>query len=366
MSRASLRGSATLVRAAAVGAATLGIGCAATPLPMGVIASHAVSTARSPVTAPLAAHLVAPAVAPTPSDLAAASLVQKAADVATQHDAGARRLPMIPSSFRVADLPALDPPPILDGAHAPVIAGGIEATELEVDWHATWKGPAKLDVPTAVRVGLVTSTWARLKIGAGEAAIAPDSVGGMFLTCGGPQSIPQKLLPARWESVTITPEHVVVYQVTSAWFDPRTCSAHVVERRAVTTAPLAGGLLHAFREPCASSSACDGGELVTLLGPRFDSLATSAIGGNVSSADGALTRVTLPVRHGGGSSMLARGSSSKAYPWARALGIDLPATTITLGVEIAQGVDDPEPIAIAYSIAPELEPASPSATSTRD
>jgi hypothetical protein len=366
VSRAAKCGLAAIVRAAALGAAALGIGCAATPPPTVVGAIDAASTARSPVTAPLAAHLVAPAAAPTPSDLAAASLVQKAADVATQHDAGARRLPMMPSSFRVADLPALDPPPILDGARAPVVAGGIEATELVVDWHATGKGPDRLDVPTAVRVGLVTSTWARLKIGALDAAIAPDSVGGVFLTCGGAQSIPQKLLPARWESVTITPEHVVVYHVTSAWFDPRTCSAHVMERRAVTTAPLAGGLLHAFREPCAGASACDSGELVTLLGPRFDSLATSAIGGNVSSADGALTRITLPVRHGGGSSMVARGSSSKAFPWTRALGINVPTTTIMLGVEIAQGVDDPEPIAIAYLIAPDLEPASPSATSTRD
>lgn len=64
--------------------------------------------------------------------------------------------------------------------------------------------------------------------------------------------------------------------------------------------------------------------------------------------------------------MLARGSSSKAYAWTRALGIDLPTTTIVLGVEIAQGVDDAEPIAIAYFIAPDLEPASPRRMSTRD
>jgi hypothetical protein len=267
---------------------------------------------------------------------------------------------VIPAAFRVADLPAFEPPRALDGVHPPVVAGGNEATELVLDWHATGKPPEKLDPPTVVRVGLATPTWARLRIGSVEAPIGPDSAGGVFLTCGGVQAIPQKLLPARWESISVTPDKRVAYHSTTAWFDPRTCSARVMDHRSVTMAPLAGGLLHAFREPCAD--ACDGGEMVTILGPKFDSLATSASVGSVSSSAGTLTRVTLPVRQGVGASMLGRALVITASPWAHALGIDLPLRDVVVGVEIAQGVEDPEPIAMAYVGAPEVDtPSSPPA-----
>ena len=166
----------------------------------------------------------------TPSDLAAASLVHRVADTALKRDAGARRRVVIPAAFRVADLPAFEPPRALDGAHPPVIVGGIEATDVVLDWHATGKPPEKLDPPTVVRLGLVTPTWARLRIRTGEAAIEPDSAGGLSLTCGGVQAIPQKLLSARGESITVTPDKRVECHGTTAWFDPRTCSAHISAR----------------------------------------------------------------------------------------------------------------------------------------
>ena len=161
------------------------------------------------------------------------------------------------------------------------------------------------------------------------------------------------------ESITVTPERRVEYQITTAWFDPRTCTAHVMERRAVTAAPLAGRLLHAFREPC--RAICDSGDLVTILGPRFESLATAVIGGSVSSADGVVTRVTLPVRQGGGASMLGRATSSVASAWARQLAVEAPSTVMVMGVEITQGVEDAEPIAIAYVGAQEIDRPLPGA-----
>ena len=114
-----------------------------------------------------------------------------------------------------------------------------------------------------------------------------------------------------------------------------------------------------IREPCGVS--CDSGDLVTILGPRFESLATSAIGGSVSSVDGAISCVTLPVRQGGGASMLGRATSSGAAAWAHKLAIDLPSTVMVMGVEIAQSVENAEPIAIAYVGAPEIDRPSPGA-----
>jgi hypothetical protein len=354
VSSAALRVARELAPAALLCASALGIGCAAAPPARVASATHSVT--QSPVTKPLAARIVAPAPALKPSDLAAVSLVQRVADTAVHHDAGAPRRLVIPAAFRVADLPLLEGPPPLDAAHAPVVAGGSEATELVVDWHATGKAPEKLDAPTLVRVGLVTSTWARLRIGTGESSIGPEAAGGIFLTCGGPQGIPQKLLPARWEWVAMTSDKGLEYHVTTAWFDPRTCTARIMEHASVTAAPLAGRLLYAFRQP--GLEAGDGGELVTILGPRFDHLATTAIGGAVSSADGVLSRVTLPVRQGGGVSMIGRAVATSVQPWARKLAADVPSSGVILGVEIAQGVDDPEPIAIAYVGAPEVDPSA--------
>jgi hypothetical protein len=351
-----IRFNSRVIRACAVGAATLAVGCSSvTPAPI-VVAPIAASPSRSAVTAPLAARVAAAAAPPTPSDLAAASLVQKAADVELHRDAGSPRRVVRPASFRVADLPSFEAPRALDGAHPPVVAGGIDAPELQLDWHATGHGPADLDTPTVVRVGLTVATWARLRVGSSEASIGPEATGGIFLTCGGPKSVPQRLVPARWESVTVTPDHEVEYQVTTAWFDPRTCSAHVMEHRSVKAAPLAGRLLHAFREPGVGE--CGGGERVTILGPRFDTLATSASGGDVSAVEGTLTRVTLPVRQGGGASMIGRALAITADPWTRKLGVDVPTGGVVVGVEIAQGVVDAEPIAIAYVGATETDPSS--------
>lgn len=352
-----IRGDLRVIRALAIVAAGLQIGCATASVsaPRSIVA--ATPTPRSSVTAPLAARVVAPAPPPTPSDLAAASLVQRVADVEQHRDAGSARLRVIPAAFRVDDLPSFDPPRALDAAHPPVVAGGIDATELSLDWHASGRGPDKLDPPTVVRVGLTVSTWARLRIGSAEAAIGPEAAGGVFLTCGGPQGIPQPLVPARWESVTVTPDRGVEYHVTTAWFDPRTCSAHIMDHRSVKAAPLAGRLLHAFRAPCAL--ACDGGQVVTILGPRFDTLATSATSGDVSAAEGTLTRVTLPVRQGAGASMVGRALASTTEPWTRKLGLDTPRSGVVVGVEIAQGVADAEPIAIAYVGVLEGDSSSP-------
>ena len=75
----------------------------------------------------------------------------------------------------------------------------------------------------------------------------------------------------------------------------------------------------------------------------------------MSSAAGTLTRVTLRVCQGVGASMVGRALAITASPWAQGLAIDLPLRDLVVGVEIAQGVDDPEPIAMAYVGAPAIE-----------
>jgi hypothetical protein len=73
------------------------------------------------------------------------------------------------------------------------------------------------------------------------------------------------------------------------------------------------------------------------------------VGGEATVTMGALSRLSLPVRRGGGGSVLVRYSPGVLRDWFRTLGRDdAPSADIIAGIDVVQGVADPEPVALAY------------------
>jgi len=116
------------------------------------------------------------------------------------------------------------------------------------------------------------------------------------------------------------------------------------------------GLVYGYRE-CAAS--CAERETLTLIFPTARNIATSGVGGALDQEiGGGFSRVRIPLRRGGGASVMAALTAFDLGAWDRAIrgaGAAAPARNggqfgppVVLGVEVAQGVDDEEPIAVVY------------------
>src|SRR6185503_2140642 len=233
---------------------------------------------------------------------------------------GTVRTPVAPEAFQLEDLPRITMPDPLDAAAAPYQAAGDEATELAVDWKSSSNplGATKSDTFTSVRISLAGQVYGRIRIGYSEGTVTGAGAGGIYVSCGGLATSLRKLVPARWEMIETTPKGSLSYRVVNAWFDPQTCKASIVARASVAAPRLVGGMLYAFRQVPASGAS---DEALVLIGPRFAHLATGAIGGDSIVAGGAFTRVTFPVRRGGGASLVGRIAATTAREWAQTLGV---------------------------------------------
>jgi len=218
-----------------------------------------------------------------------------------------------------------------------------------VDWKSSTRAlaPIKSDTYTSVRVSVNGVSGGKLRIGHTEGTVTRDGGGGPWVSCGGVPSTLRKLTPARWEVTLPTAKGGMEYRVVTAWFDTQTCTAAIVARASVPARRLAGGMLYAFRQRAASPAQQD--DMLTLIGPRFTHLATGAVGGDANVAVNEVSRILLPLRRGGGASVMGRVSASTARDWGKLTGLS-PVTDndIVVGVEITQGVEDPSPLAIAY------------------
>jgi hypothetical protein len=87
------------------------------------------------------------------------------------------------------------------------------------------------------------------------------------------------------------------------------------------------------------------------IGPNPQHIAAAGVGGEATTVLGTLTRVSLPVRKGGGGSIVVRYAAGVLTDWLSGLGQErvLPEGDVVAGIDIAQGVEDAEPIAIAYA-----------------
>jgi hypothetical protein len=133
----------------------------------------------------------------------------------------------------------------------------------------------------------------------------------------------------------------------------------VARRSAATVRPIGkGGVLFGAR--ICDAAACDKPSLLLLL-PRAQTVVASGVGGDATKEVGAFTRVTLPLRRGGGGSVMARVAMPDLLAWRanRTASDDKPpeaagsfgssfVASVLVGVEVVQGVDDADPIAVVY------------------
>src|SRR5262249_29716174 len=153
--------------------------------------------------------------------------------------------------------------------------------------------------------------------------------------------------------------------IADGWFDRPQCKASVVRRASVTAKPLVRGqTVYAFR---ACGTTCAEKQSLVLIMPRAQSVVATGVGGDAQKAVGAFTRLTLPLRRGGGGSLMARVAMPDLLAWRAAMAPDDKSgqkskgisfgsfvASVLIGVEVVQGVDDAEPVAIVYQ-----DPADP-------
>jgi hypothetical protein len=124
-----------------------------------------------------------------------------------------------------------------------------------------------------------------------------------------------------------------------------------------------------FAARVCESEACNKPSLMLLM-PRAQSVVASGVGGEATKEVGAFTRVTLPLRRGGGGSVMARIATPDLLAWRSPQPIPAAvdqvssvwspssasslAASMLVGVEVVQGVDDDDPVAIIYQ-----QPRSP-------
>jgi hypothetical protein len=267
-----------------------------------------------------------------------------------------------PEGFRIADLPVSKVPEPLSATSAPSeTPPGDEAPDIFVDWQSAVSRMAvvpRAESYVSVRVSLRGHKLARLRIGGSEGTVTNGAGGGVYVVCRVPEEAPRRFVSARWESLSASPSAgakpgagagPVTLTVTDAWFDMRECKATVVKRTAVELKPLSGGILYGYREACQKCAPGAPTELVTLLGPMPQTINASGVGGDAATVLGALTRVTLPIRKGGGGSLVARYGSGIVRDWLASLSRPgNPDRDVVVGVDVTQGVSDEEPVALAY------------------
>lgn len=259
--------------------------------------------------------------------------------------------------FSLSALSKADIPEPLSPADAPVDAlpkmETNEAKELFVDWQSGFRPGRAFSSGESggsyitVRISLQGHAMARLRIGHNEGVVVKGGGGGVYATCRTPVDTFRRIVPARWESIQPVSGGGAKLVVTDAWFDSNSCKASVVRRTEVALSPLVDGTFLAYREACKD---CGGGEMLLLLTPHPLHISTAGIGGEVKEQLGSMTKIAVPVRKGGGGSVVARYSGTVLGEWYGAIGRsgELIPSDVVAGIDVAQGVSEDEPLAIAY------------------
>ena len=261
--------------------------------------------------------------------------------------------------FRVADLPRAEIPDPLPPAQAPTVkTEGPQATDLFVDWESAFRSNSMLgraDAYTSVRVSLRGHNLGRLRIGNNEGAVTAGGGGGVYVVCRVAEDAARRFVSARWELLGASGDGGVALTIIDAWFDMSTCTATIARRTRVPLKSLASGIFFGYREACED---CAGRERVVFVTPNPQHIAAAGVGGEATTTLGPLSRVSLPIRKGGGGSVVGRFMSGVLNDWLTSLGQErLAEGDVVAGIDIAQGVEDAEPIAIAYASKTTAPPA---------
>jgi hypothetical protein len=336
------------------------------------------------VASPAAAPAAAKAKKPAAPKVSVAVTVDPEADlIARSEQLRTRPIPtsplrpqVEPIAFRIAELPVYTIPDTMQKQTAPNVATlpGDEATELTFEEMATPSyGYGYPQQERTVKIGLKGTPFGHIRVGSwfGWTGAANGSSGGVFVTCSKvAQTTPTPsrhgygvwppVAWSRWDTVAFSSDgQSADYTVNEGWFDRLGCKAKVSWRASAKAKQmLPGGMLYGFRE-CGKT--CAEREVLTLIFPISRGVVATSVGGTVAQDVGAFTRVTIPIRRGGGGSVMAQISGYDLRTWRAALatarGLPPPSTSssqadymdrMVIGVEVSQGVDDAEPVAIAY------------------
>lgn len=193
----------------------------------------------------------------------------------------------------------------------------------------------------------------------------------VYQTCGFAQ-----VSPVRFETVRIEKDHLV-FTATEGWFDRMKCKFYRVSRTSARAKPLLpGGVMFGFRTcadavPTTNNGTCNDEQLHVVY-PRSSASSAGALGGGAERSTGSFSHVSFPLMRGGGGAFVARIGANEVGSWR--LRKPAPATPnaaspttpdprlatamslqamlvpfVQVGVEITQGLDDEEPVAIAYA-----------------
>ncbi len=262
------------------------------------------------------------------------------------------RSPASSKAFRVEDLPELKIPvaPSLAGFLGPFGAGSSSADDLTIE---NAESPARGAKPTPgiaqrMTVRVKGKVAGKLAIGNSEGSAAT----GLTITCGGASSAHLRPVAARWEILEAEAGSAsldkVRYTVAAGWFDPKECKAVVVERMSAVLPALANSQLYGFRIP--SKSPDEPPDSMVVVGPRMSRVSVSALGAQITFANVGYLRAVVPLRRGGGGSILTQLSPGDVRAWQTALGLSLsaPRATWLAGMDVAESVGDEGPVGVAY------------------
>jgi hypothetical protein len=239
---------------------------------------------------------------------------------------------------------------------------GISAKELLIAEGAHPRSQKNFTATVSVRDALLGSV--RIGPWAGSTGGAFGTNGGANVPCGDGSSSGAVRVPLHYESlrtVTGATASELELVIADGWFDRSECRATVITRTSVKPRPLVpGSLLFAFRL-CAET--CSERQSVVVIMPRAQAVVAAGSGGVARHETGAYTRVELPVRRGGGGSMMANIATGELASWNDVVGsaagpkLEAPwrssPPNAFVGLEIVQAAADEAPIGVAFVDPPE-------------
>jgi hypothetical protein len=279
-----------------------------------------------------------------------------------QRSGGPRRLQIAPTSVQLADLPVGHVEPPLSVNDRPTVA--LLKTQLASELVIR---PGEFDgYQRTATVNFKEPTFGVVVVGDYQikrmSLNQPPSSPG-YMSCG--LNVSPRYQPARWASLRRVADGSIAYSIADGWLDAAVCKIWAERRTTIHAAPvLSGDLLYGFRD-CKSSEgdkgACSQGADLTLIFPQAPIVVGGGLGGEVRGQNGAFGVASIPFRRGGGASLFVRLDINSLRIFRRGMGdtprepeqefLNAPTVSspgIGLGVEVVQGVNDPEPIAIAY------------------
>lgn len=241
--------------------------------------------------------------------------------------------------FSVNDLPVIVIPPAFEDKDAPTTIDGSEASEISITKNNYGYGSGYGYGVSYNSVTVKGAGFARgsLRVSNQDAWFFDrdgTQYGGLSLQCGPYDPV----VSARWEGLVKGADgQIEKYEIVDGWFDRKKCKAKAVRRTSVKATEIVAGALYGFRE-CGDSQ-CNTKAQVAFVIPDATQVVSQE--GPLRSPSGALlSRIEVPIRQGSSQSLLAQ--LQQASPNRNSY------IQRTLSVELSQGTQDPEMLALAY------------------